>query len=85
MREEKLGVKQLSSAKEQILGQIAMAEESNSGYMMMMARNLLDLGKVQSMEEIFARVQQTSAMDLLKMANEMLDAEKMSHLIMEPK
>lgn len=84
LREEKLGVKQLSSAKEQMLGQVAMAEESNTGYMMMMARNLLDLGRIQSLEEIFSRVQETTASDIMKMSNEMFDEEKLSCLIMEP-
>lgn len=84
LREEKLGVKQLTSAKEQIMGQVAMAEESNISFMMMMGRSLLDLGKVPSLEEIFSRIQNTSADDLRKMANEMFDPEKMSYLMMEP-
>ena len=84
LREEELGVRQLSSAKEQMLGQVAMAEESNTGFMMMMARSLLDLGRVPSLEEIFSRVQQATSHDIMKMSNEMFDEEKMSLLIMEP-
>jgi len=85
MREEKMGVKQLSSAKEQIMGQVAMAEESNISFMMMMARSLLDLGKIQSLEEIFTRIQSTTANDIMDMSNEMLNQNKMCYLIMEPK
>ena len=85
LREEKLGVKQLASAKEQIMGQVAMAEESNISFMIMMARSILDLGKVQSLEEIFSRIRSTSAHDITKMAHEMLDEEKMSYLMMVPK
>ncbi len=80
-----LGVKQLAASKEQILGQIAMAEENNVSYMMMMARNILDLGKVTSMDEIFERVRETSALKLQELANEMFDERKLSYLIMEPK
>lgn len=85
LREERLGVKQLTSAKEQIMGQVAMAEESNISFMIMMGRSILDLGKVPSLEEIFSRIQNTSADDLRKMANEMFDMGKMSYLMMEPK
>jgi predicted Zn-dependent peptidase len=84
LREDKLGVKQLASSKEQILGQIAMAEENNMGFMVMMARTLLDLGRITSLEEIFERVKKTSAADLQALAHEMFDEDKMSQLIMHP-
>jgi predicted Zn-dependent peptidase len=82
LQDEKLGVKQLAASKEQILGQIAMAEENNIGFMMMMARNLLDFGKVTSLEEIFERVKKTSAVELQTLANEMFDEDKLSVLRM---
>jgi len=84
LRDEPLGVKQLSSSKEQILGQIAMAEENNISFMMMMARNLLDQGRVTSLEEIFDRVKNTSALQLQELANEMFNEKRLSYLIMEP-
>ena len=80
-----MGVKQLAAAKEQLLGQIAMAEESNINFMIMMARNLLDLGKVTRMEEMFDRVKNTTAVRLQELSNEMFDEDKLSYLIMEPK
>jgi predicted Zn-dependent peptidase len=82
LQDEKLGVKQLAASKEQILGQIAMAEENNIGFMMMMARNLLDFNRITSLDEIFERVKKTSASDLQTLANEMFDVEKMSVLKM---
>jgi predicted Zn-dependent peptidase len=84
LRDERLGVKQLSSSKEQILGQIAMAEENNISFMMMMARNLLDQGRVTSLEEIFDRVKNTTALQLQELANEMFNEKRLSYLIMEP-
>lgn len=84
LRDEPLGVKQLSSSKEQILGQIAMAEENNISFMMMMARNLLDQGRVTSLEEIFDRVKNTTAWQLQELANEMFNEKRLSYLIMEP-
>lgn len=84
MRDQPMGVKQLAAAKEQLLGQIAMAEESNINFMIMMARNLLDLGKVTRLEEMFERVKNTSAAKLQELSNEMFVEEKLSYLIMEP-
>ncbi|MBL7876308.1 MAG: insulinase family protein [Cyclobacteriaceae bacterium] len=84
LRDEPLGVKQLASSKEQILGQIAMAEENNMSFMIMMARNLLDQGRVTSLEEIFDRVRGTSALTLQEISNEMFNERKMSYLMMEP-
>ena len=80
-----LGVKQLASSKEQLLGQIAMAGESNISFMMMMARNLLDLGKITTFEEIQDRVRNTSAIRLQELANEMFNHDKLSYLMMIPK
>jgi len=84
MREEPLGKKQLAASKEQIMGQIAMAEENNISFMMMMARNLLDLGRVNSLEEIFDRVRNTSSAKLMDLAGEMFDERSLSYLYMEP-
>lgn len=84
LRDDKLGVKQLASSKEQILGQIAMAEENNIGFMIMMARTLLDVGRITSLEEIFERVKNTSALDLQSIANEMFEDDMMSKLVMHP-
>jgi predicted Zn-dependent peptidase len=85
LRDVPLGIKQLSSAKEQLLGHLAMAEESNINFMMMMARNLLELGKITSFEEIQEKVRGTSAKQLQQLANEMFDEKAMSCLVMEPK
>jgi predicted Zn-dependent peptidase len=84
LRDEPLGVKQLASSKEQILGQIAMAEENNASFMIMMARNLLDQGRVTSLQEIFDRVKGTTSLQLQKLANEMFDERMLSSLIVEP-
>jgi len=84
LRDEPLGIKQLASSKEQILGQIAMAEENNISFMMMMARNLLDQGRVTTLEEIFDRVKSTTAIQLQELANEMFNEKRLSYLIMEP-
>ena len=85
LKDSKLGVRQLASAKEQIMGQAAMAEESNISFMMMMGRSILDRGKIQPLEEIFSKIRATTADDLQDMAIEVFDEKKLSYLRMEPK
>lgn len=85
LREEKLGVRQLSSAKEQIMGQVAMAEESNISFMMMMGRSLLDINRIPPVEEIFEKIKDTTADQLRDMAAEVFDESQLSCLRMEPK
>ena len=84
LRKEKLGIKQLAAAKEQIMGQVAISEESNISYMIMMARHLLDLDRIQSHEEMFNRIKKTSASKLMDLANEMFQERQMSYLFMKP-
>lgn len=76
--------RQLASAKEQIKGQLAMAEENNLNIMLSMGRSVLDLGRVPSLEEIYYQIDEINAFKLRDIAQEIFDDRKMSYLIMEP-
>ena len=80
LREKQLGSLQLHTAKEQLMGQLAMAEESNIGLMMMMGKSILDQGKVDSLNEIFGQIKNTSANDLIEIANDVLRDDNLSFL-----
>jgi predicted Zn-dependent peptidase len=82
--EKPLTKRQLESAKEQIKGQLAMAEENNLNLMLMMGRSILDMGYIQSLEEIYAQIDETKSSKLLDIAQDIFDEKKMSYLIMEP-
>ncbi len=84
LREKLLGVGQLHTAKEQIMGQLAMAEENNTSLMLMMGKSLLDLDRIDSLEEIFGRIKQTSAAELREVANEMFHEDQLSLLTYIP-
>jgi predicted Zn-dependent peptidase len=79
-----MGSKQLSTAKEQFMGQVAMSEENNGGYMLMMARSILDLGYVPQIEDLFRKVKAATAWDVQKLAEKMFDEKKMSVLVLQP-
>lgn len=84
LMEKPLTKRQLVSAKEQLKGYLALAEENNLGLMLMMGRTVLDVGKVPSLDEIYNQIDATSSLKLQEVAQEMFDEKSLSYLIMEP-
>lgn len=84
LRENLLGVKQLHQAKQKFIGQIALSEENRMGLIISMCKSLLDYGKVDSLEEIFNKINIVSAEQLIQIANNVLDPQQLSCLIFEP-
>ncbi|MCA6073999.1 M16 family metallopeptidase [Fulvivirga sedimenti] len=84
LREVPLGSVQLQSAKQQLKGQLAMAEENNASLMLMMAKSILDLNRVDSLEEIFDEIRNITASDLMDIANEIFAPAQLSELIFLP-
>lgn len=82
--EKPLTRRQLDSAKEQIKGQLAMAEENNLSLMLMMGRSVLDLGRVPTLEETYYQIDETNSLKLRDIAQEIFDEKTLSYLIMEP-
>lgn len=84
LRDQKLGPLQLNQAKQKFIGQIALGEENRMGLIISMSKSLLDYGKVDSLEEVFAKINKVSSAQLLKIANEMFDPGSLSRMIFEP-
>jgi predicted Zn-dependent peptidase len=84
LKERELSATALIKIKSQLKGQMAMAEESNLNFMLMMAKNLLDREKIETLEEIFEQINQVSATHLQALANDMLNVDQLSCLIFEP-
>ncbi|MEN7550668.1 pitrilysin family protein [Rapidithrix thailandica] len=80
LRERKLGVMQLHQAKQQLMGQLAIAEESNINMMLVIGKSILDLEKVESIQSIFQKIEAITAELLLDIANEIFAEEKLSML-----
>jgi predicted Zn-dependent peptidase len=84
LREVPLGKMQLQSAKQQLKGQLAMAEENNISLMLMMAKSMLDLERIDSLESIFDQIRMITAGELRDIANETLNDSQLSQLIFLP-
>ncbi|MCR5888810.1 insulinase family protein [Hymenobacter sp. J193] len=80
LRDKTLGTSQLHVAKEQLMGQLAMAEESNGGLMQLLAKSTLDLGRVEPLTEIFERIKRITAPELQGIAQDLLREDNLSVL-----
>lgn len=85
LQQAPLGITQLHKAKEQFIGQMAMAEENNVSLMLMLGKSLLVHDKIESFDEVVGRVRNIDAKDLLEVAIETLDENKLSFLYFIPK
>ncbi|MEX2565350.1 MAG: pitrilysin family protein [Cyclobacteriaceae bacterium] len=85
IREKKLGTLQLHMAKEQTIGQMAMAEENYAGLMLVYGKNLLDKGRVEPLEHIFDMIRSATAEELQDLAQEIYDEDQLSFLTYLPK
>ncbi|WP_025762422.1 M16 family metallopeptidase [Dyadobacter tibetensis] len=84
VREVSLSTTQLHQTKVQLMGQLAMSEESNMNFMLMMAKSLLDTDKVDSLPEIFAEIEGITARQLQDIAQEMFNEDDFSYLTFLP-
>lgn len=80
LRNKKLGTMQLHMAKEQAIGQMAMSEENYAALMLVFGKNLLDKGKIDSLDTIFGIMRETTAEELIDIANEVFDPNQLSFL-----
>ncbi len=84
LREVTLTKTQLVNTKEQLMGQMAMSEEGNMSFMLMMAKSLLDINRIDSLEYLFQQIQGVTAIQLQDLANEMFQEQDLSSLTFLP-
>ena len=85
LKNQKLGTVQLTQAKQQIKGQIALGHESGLNIMLALGKSLLTYGKVDLMEDIYREIDEISDIELMDVANEIFDSKQLSSLIYIPK
>jgi predicted Zn-dependent peptidase len=85
MRNEQLTRTQIHKAKQQMLGQLAMAEESNHSLMMMFAKSILDMNEVQTLDSLFQEIEAITPQMLQEVADEMFAEDRLSQLLYIPK
>jgi len=81
LREKPLSQLQLQRAKRQVHGHIAISSENNENYMLSMGKSLMLFNKIESLEETGKKIEAITSGQLTDIANDVLDAEKLSYLI----
>ncbi len=81
LRDKKLGAVQLSKAKKQLIGQIAISTESREDLMLTIGKSYLLYNKVDPLRIIFQKIEKITADELLEVANVILDEKNLSRLV----
>ena len=80
LMDKSLGTVQLHQAKQQLMGQIALAQESGSGTMIGLGKSFLLFDRVDALHEVYAKIEKVSASDLQRVAQEMFSEKYLSSL-----
>jgi predicted Zn-dependent peptidase len=83
VREIPLGTIQLAQAKQRLIGQIALGEENRLGVLISMAKSLLDYNKIDSLKEVFEKINKVTSVQLMDIANDIMAPDHLSTLIFE--
>jgi predicted Zn-dependent peptidase len=84
LREVPLGVVQLAKAKQQLLGQMALAQESPGAWMTALGRSYLLFNRMETFDELRAKVHAVTAQDVRELANRWYDPAQLTTLVYEP-
>ncbi|WP_140938069.1 M16 family metallopeptidase [Sphingobacterium lumbrici] len=84
LKSQPISAYQLQRAKQKFKGQIALAEENRMSMIIAEAKNMIDYDRVISLEEVFLKIDEVCAMDILALSQEFLDESMMASLAFVP-
>jgi predicted Zn-dependent peptidase len=74
---------QIHKARRQLKGQITISSENKENLMLNIGKSFLLYNKVDSLTDIYKKIDSLSAMDLMEIANEIFEEKELSYLIYE--
>jgi predicted Zn-dependent peptidase len=80
LMQEPLGTRQLSMAKKQLKGQIALNQENGANVMLSIGKALLKQGEARSMEQISSIIDAITSEELQAIAQDLFKADELSYL-----
>jgi predicted Zn-dependent peptidase len=83
LRDKKLGSSQLSAAKEQLKGHLALGMDSNSGLMLGLGKSLLLFNQIDTIKEIHESIDKLSSVEINEVANRYFSDDNFSELIFD--
>ncbi len=78
---KKLGPGQLTRAKNQMIGQIAISSENNENLMLSIGKSFLLYNRIDSLDELYQKVESITAEQLIEVANEILNKDLLTTLM----
>ena len=80
LKGSKLSDRQMNDARKQIIGQIALGQDSGSAIMFNIAKSLQLFNRIDTLEEVFAKIHDITSAEIHKIANEIFNPKKMSSI-----
>jgi predicted Zn-dependent peptidase len=80
LKNKKMGAQQLQSAKQQLIGNIALAQESKVSVMLSLGKSILLFNKVDTLADIYKKIESISSEKIVQVANQVFDTKAMSRL-----
>jgi predicted Zn-dependent peptidase len=81
LQNKSLGDIQISKAKKQLVGQLAMSQENHEDLMLSLGKSFLVYNKMDDLKTIYKKINAVTSSQILGIANEILDFDKLSVLI----
>ena len=81
LKKNKLGTIQLSNAKNQLIGQLALSSELGLGELLSMARAAFTMEGVEPLSETIRKIREVKSEDILNISNEIFDNKNINMLI----
>lgn len=83
LRDTPLSTMQLHRAKQQLSGNISLAQEHNSNVMLALGKSLLMFNKVDTLSSIYEEIEKITTKQLFNIANEVFEEKQMNSLTFE--
>lgn len=80
LKTKKLGSMQLQTAKQQLIGNIALAQESKVNLMLSLGKSILLFNKVDKLSDIYKKIESISAQKILDISNQVFETKQLSRL-----
>jgi len=81
MKENPMGIVQLSRAKKQMIGQLAISTENREELMLSIGKSYLFFNQVDPIETIFKKIEAIESREIMEIANEIFNESQNSILI----
>lgn len=81
LREVKLSTAQLAAAKKQVVGQLGVSSDNSEGQFLGLGKSFLHYNRYDTLPEVFAKIENLTAEEILDVANEIFAPERLFSLI----